>query len=649
MKKKLTIIVVISLMILSTVVVGCSPTKQISDAISPTPTKVLPQLTEEEEAPTDIPVLPTNTPQPVAADLVLTGDQGFIQDSRAGVFLFSVENPNAGYAIENSKYQIAIYDASNLILDTDSGYITVVLPQEKMFVASDFYLEEGQVADHFEVQLQSGQPEEIVLSGPLFTVDQVVFSPDDYFPQISGVVNNQLSKNISDMKITAVAFDQQGKVIGGGYTYLNFLAPNGKSAVDVSVKVDQNPASVELFPTISSLSVFSADESQEGGLVLLDYGYTQDSNSAGVTFLIQNTNSSSAIVSSEYRVEAYDESGTVLDTDEGYINIVFPGETQAVYSDLYLPDGATMTKAVVQINQGTHEASSYLQNPFTPDLILYQPGDYSNYITAIITNSESKAIEDLKVVGVGYDGAGKIIGGGYTYLDFVPGQSQSGVSIHYEGVQAPTTIEVFPSLSGLSSLGSTNQEAIIELVDFGFGIDRSSVGVGFLIRNTSTTSAIDSTRYQVTGYDPEGYVIDTDSGYIDVIYPGLTIAGYGELSLPAGMILERVEVQLLSGGSEATPTPDYPFSTENVNFITGGYSPKVTGIVKSTLPKDINDIKVYAIAYDASDKIIGGGYTYVDFVPANGQSAVEVQVTVGGTPTRVELYPSFSSLSNLSD
>lgn len=649
MKKNLTIVVVIGIMILSTVVAGCSPTKQISDAISPTPTEALPEPTQEKESPTDIPKLPTNTPQPVAADLVLTGDQGFIQESIAGVFLFSVENPNAGYAIENSEYQIVIYDATNKILDTESSYITVVLPQEKMFVASEFYLEEGQIADHIEVQLQSGQPEEIDLSGAVFTVEQVVFSPDDYFPQISGVVNNQLSKNISDMKVTAVAFDQQGKVIGGGYTYLNFLAPNGKSAVDVSVKIDQTPASVELFPTLSGLSVFSADESSEGGLVLLDYGYTQDSNAAGVTFLIQNTSASSAIDSSEYRVEAYDEAGNVLDTDEGYINLVFPGERQAVYSDLFLPDGSTLAKVVVQINQGTHEASPYLKNPFTPDLIRYQPDDYFNSVTAIITNSEPKAIEDLKVVAVGFDDAGKIIGGGYTYLDFVPGQGQSGVSVSYEGNQAPTTIEVFPSLSGLSSLGSTNQEATIELIDFGFGIDGSSAGVGFLMRNTSTTSAIESTRYQVTAYDLEGFVIDTDSGYIDVIYPGLTIAGYGDLSLPSGMTLDRVEVQLLSGGSVAPPTPDYPFSTEAVNFIAGSYSSKVTGVVKSTLAKDINDIKVYAIAYDASDKIIGGGYTYVDFVPANGQSAVEVQVTVGGAPARVELYPSFSSLSDLSD
>jgi len=55
-----------------------------------------------------------------------------------------------------------------------------------------------------------------------------------------------------------------------------------------------------------------------------------------------------------------------------------------------------------------------------------------------------------------------------------------------------------------------------------------------------------------------------------------------------------------------------------------GYSPKVTGIVKSSLPKDIDMIKVIAIAFDANDKIIGSGYTYVDFVPANGQSAVEM-------------------------
>jgi hypothetical protein len=201
----------------------------------------------------------------------------------------------------------------------------------------------------------------------------------------------------------------------------------------------------------------------------------------------------------------------------------------------------------------------------------------------------------------------------------------------------------------LSSHGSDNQEPIIELVDIGFGVEQGYAGVGFLMRNTSTSDVIDRARYQITGYDTEGYVVDTDSGPAGVFYPGQTLAGFAEIYIAEGFILDRVEVQLLQGESATALTPEFPFTTENVTFIAGSYSQNVTGIVKISFAKDINDIKVIAICYNVAEKIIGGGYTYVDFVPANGQSAVEVMVTVSEPPAKVELYPSFSSLSEIAE
>lgn len=649
MKGKSITLTLIGLMFMLFIAGGCSPTEQISEAIkSPQPeTKIQP--TKESLLPTEVQKTPTATPKPSATELILTGKQGFVQETISGVFLFEVENPNDGYAIESSKYQITIYDENGTVLKTDSGYITLVLPMEKMFVAVDFYLEEGQNADRIDVQLDSGQPEELNLTEPPFSVDTIEFLPDDYFPRITGVVNNKLSRNISDLRVTAVAFDEEGTVIGGGYTYLNFLAPNGKSAVDINVEVDQTPASVEIYATLSGLSIFTEEGSSEGGLVLVDYGFTQDGTSAGVAFILQNTNMNSAIDASQYRVEAFDETGKVLDTDEGYINLVYPGETQAGFSDLFLPDGTKVAKVEVQISQGDPTSSTFTQNPLSAGQISYLPGDYFDYTTATISNSASQTIEDIKVVAVGFDDANKVIGGGFTFLDFVPAGGTTGVKISFDSDQTPAKLEIYQSMTSLSSISVTDTESTVEMVDFGYGISRNSIGVGFLVKSNETNSVIESTRYNVTAYDAEGYVLDEDSGYINVIFPEQIIAGTSELTIPSGKTLDYVDVQILSGRSEPVPAGGYPFSVENVTYFAGGYSPKATGIVKSTLTKDVDMIKLIAIAFDANDKIIGSGFTFVDFIPANGQSAVEVNMTVAGTPTRVELYPSFSSLSDISD
>ncbi len=51
----------------------------------------------------------------------------------------------------------------------------------------------------------------------------------------------------------------------------------------------------------------------------------------------------------------------------------------------------------------------------------------------------------------------------------------------------------------------------------------------------------------------------------------------------------------------------------------------------------------------AADQIIGGGFTFLDFVPAAGSAAVSVPVTTNGEPARVELYAALSALSQVGD
>jgi hypothetical protein len=73
----------------------------------------------------------------------------------------------------------------------------------------------------------------------------------------------------------------------------------------------------------------------------------------------------------------------------------------------------------------------------------------------------------------------------------------------------------------------------------------------------------------------------------------------------------------------------------------------VTGQIVSPYGSEITNLRVAAIAYDAAGEIIGGGYTFLDFVPANGKAAVEVSVTTAEEPTTVELYAAVSDLSEI--
>lgn len=54
---------------------------------------------------------------------------------------------------------------------------------------------------------------------------------------------------------------------------------------------------------------------------------------------------------------------------------------------------------------------------------------------------------------------------------------------------------------------------------------------------------------------------------------------------------------------------------------------------------------VVTVAYDEAGKIIGGGFTFVDFVSPKGTAPVEISATMSGTPAKIELYPTLSGLS----
>jgi hypothetical protein len=67
------------------------------------------------------------------------------------------------------------------------------------------------------------------------------------------------------------------------------------------------------------------------------------------------------------------------------------------------------------------------------------------------------------------------------------------------------------------------------------------------------------------------------------------------------------------------------------------------------LSESVVDLKVIAVGYNANGKIVGGGYTYTDEIPASGALDVEVSVIVSEDPVRVEMYPVFTSITEIGD
>ena len=377
---------------------------------------------------------------------------------------------------------------------------------------------------------------------------------------------------------------------------------------------------------------------------ILNYGYGQDQNSLSYGFIIENPNDNILFERVEYLVAAFDENGIVVETDSATISTLLPGETTGISGDMYLDDGITVTNIEIKIKTNRYEEMEKIET-FSVNSTSYLDSDYFQYATGVIHNPFEMNITNLRVSAILYDENDQIIGGGYTYQDFILKNSDIGVKISTTSKGVVSRVEIYPILSSLSNNKEFQDEfKSLEITKYGYGQDGNSIGAGFIILNPNENYGIEDSKYQVTCFSNDGIVLDTDSGYINVIYPNQIIGIASELYLSETSNVDYIDVQVLNGDYVSLEQTEY-FKYENIVVQNSGYSPKVTGVVINPFENDITDLKINAIVYDEDDEIIGAGYTYLDFILSQSKGAVDPTVTLEGIPSNAEIYALITSLT----
>jgi hypothetical protein len=386
-------------------------------------------------------------------------------------------------------------------------------------------------------------------------------------------------------------------------------------------------------------------------MIVLAKGFGQKEQEVGYSFIIENPDPTYAYEDSEYHVALYDTNGTVLKTDSGYINMLLAGQQLGVSGSIYLDEGVTATKMEVQLNQGNVvEAKDY--KPFTVENGTYFPNEYSPTVRGLINNPYEQDVRDLKVSAVLYNSAGEIIGGGNAYLNFILANSSTGVAIYVTSSGEVSRVDIYPSFSGFYELDIQEQlpEGASKLVlsKQGYGQDGTNLGIGMILENHNQAYAIENSMYHATSFSEDGTILAVSEGYLSVLLPGQTLGVADAQYLNEDVIVSRVDIQIKEGDFTESSIVS-TFSSENISFLPDEYSPRVTGEIVNPYSKELSYVRVDAIAYNDIGDIIGSGLAYLDFVPANSKTAVEVYITVSGTPAKVELYAVPSMLSDIED
>lgn len=258
-------------------IAGCaSPADQTSTAGDPTSNVV--QGQQESAAPTteDTATEAVTTPAEdsstseaeetteeevtAVADLSID-DYGFTQipegeyGSAAGIS-YAVVFENAGSAIATSaQYQIAFEDGAGTVLSSEQGYVTAVLPGTSVAAAGYVYDVDG--AEEMTVQLMPGESEEIDGEAANFEVTNVTTTSQEFGGmKTTATVASPFTRDLENLEAVAVYRNADGEIIGGDYTYLNFVPAGGSSAVEITGSYDgEDPSETEVYIALSGLSL----------------------------------------------------------------------------------------------------------------------------------------------------------------------------------------------------------------------------------------------------------------------------------------------------------------------------------------------------------------------------------------------------------
>ena len=178
--------------------------------------------------------------------------------------------------------------------------------------------------------------------------------------------------------------------------------------------------------------------------------------------------------------------------------------------------------------------------------------------------------------------------------------------------------------------------------------------LGFLLSFQSSSSSLAQldASYKVTAYDAAGEILGYREGYSGYIFPGQPQPFFGGIYLadPNPKPVDHLTVEITvpgrlvdpPGGKNGPVTADRAsfFMAQNSNVV----GTSVVGMLHNQLDRSISPVSAVALAYDNEGNLLYAGSDYIEFLPAKGSCAVQVNFhDLKVHPSRVELVPALDS------
>jgi hypothetical protein len=407
-----------------------------------------------------------------------------------------------------------------------------------------------------------------------------------------------------------------------------------ETEVVVGPPTSEPPAEVVVEETEAPTATLSAPED----FVLLDNSlWVQDGSMVFAAFMIENPSMDLLYEDVEFTIRLLDENGNMIDEDYQSILWFFPGQTVGLVTNYWLESEAEVMGGVeVEWTYAGTSTDGDMVNPLTyQDTMYWGNGGYP-LVTGKVVNTDIVAYTDVRANVICFDRAGEVVGGGYTFVNFVLGQDYSGFNAYMDTFGDVASVAVFPTVTYASQWVEETDlltGLVIEYDNF-YEDDLGYLQGGFIARN-ATEQVLRNSLITINFYDEDDHITAVASAYIDLLLPGDAVGIVPWVTTaPEGIVSKEFDFRLLPGEvDDAYELDANPFVINSIT-LTGEDGDDVLVNFTNQYSKTVSEVDIYVLVYNDAGEIIGGGKDWTKSpTPPGGTSELEVWVTYDSAET----------------
>lgn len=354
-----------------------------------------------------------------------------------------IENPNSARAVTGSHYRASFLDANGREVAYDTGTIDAVEPGRRLGIGNGFVLiEPARIASiEIEIAYSTFPP---AASAGLPNAEQIRYVDSGSRPVVTALIVNTRDVTLTDLWVDAIAYDGDGRIIGGGYRPLDVLPAGGHAGVVVPIVVAEAPVRVEVYaretrPTQARVVDVARDP-------VVEYAAISDVPTGildGWAAVLRNPNADLALIDTAYQVTYFDEAGLVAGMDSGMLPVILPGSTTAIGSQgASIINGMSATSIEVTLTPAELRSIDLAGELSVSDVqaTAYQ---LSTGVSATLTNGLDRDLTGLQAVALAFDEHGALIGAGSALLTPLPSGASTTIEIRLTIRELPARAEVY--------------------------------------------------------------------------------------------------------------------------------------------------------------------------------------------------------------